>query len=619
MAVLSTILASVTPAWASHVVLRPDGTGDVATFQAGADCVLGVTCDPAPDSLIVEAGVYDEDVRLDLTASDGAAIVCPAGPDATRLRSLTRGNGWDRAVTIAGLKIDGSVRVDESGAALQWSGCRFMGVTVSHSFVGRHVFADCEFRGRLDVAGAGSLDRCRFAGPGAALHLTQFALDVRDCVFESAADTALFATPGDQTFLALEGCSFRSVDRAIVVNPAPAYYRDGLRVTRCRFEDVTHEAISFQMLNTWGSNDIQFDIQRSRFSRCGAGIRLEGKGRIDLTMFADTLEDTQGIAVNAAGRLGWKLDSLVIRGGHAGAIALCETGAPIPSRWLTRSWIEDNAGDAVVLQGHDDPNLRNRVVAQNVIARNGGTGVRSEDGVSLLDNLVVGNSGRGLHLTSSQATHDSVVRNTVVGSGGAGVLIVAAQGSAPVAAIENNLSVENLGAGIARQGTVNGTARGNDAWRNRFADFEGVDPAMNLSADPYFCVPATLDYRVASNSPCAPGGTYGQIGAFGTGCEPQVVSVDPGPAAGVVIANVAPNPLVSGREVTVSFTLPRPASATMDVLDAGGRRVASRDLAESGAGSHRVKLRVDALPPGIYWLRVAQAGRSASSKISILP
>jgi hypothetical protein len=231
----------------------------------------------------------------------------------------------------------------------------------------------------------------------------------------------------------------------------------------------------------------------------------------------------------------------------------------------------------------------------------------------------VANAGHGLHLMPNQATHDSLVRNTVAANGGDGILLAAAEGAAPVTYVENNLAAENMGIGIALQGEGIGTRKGNDAWRNHAGDYLGVDQDSNVIANPLFCNASTLDYHVALNSPCAPTGTYGQIGAFGAGCEPQVVSVGPRATAGVVIANVAPNPLVSGREITVSFTLPAPASATMDVLDAGGRRVASQALTENGVGSHRVKLRVDDLTPGIYWLRVTQAGRAASSKVAILP
>ena len=107
--------------------------------------------------------------------------------------------------------------------------------------------------------------------------------------------------------------------------------------------------------------------------------------------------------------------------------------------------------------------------------------------------------------------------------------------------------------------------------------------------------------------------------SFGVGCERQVVAVVPSGSGDLAIGRVAPNPLIGGREVTVSFTLPKADAVTMEVLDATGRRLASHDLGQSVAGDHRVQLRMQDLAPGIYWVRVAQAGKAAASKVSILP
>jgi hypothetical protein len=106
---------------------------------------------------------------------------------------------------------------------------------------------------------------------------------------------------------------------------------------------------------------------------------------------------------------------------------------------------------------------------------------------------------------------------------------------------------------------------------------------------------------------------------LGVGCDAQVVGVWPSFSTQLAISRVAPNPIVSGRDVMVSFTLPTAERATMDVLDAGGRRVTRQALNETGAGDHRIQLRIRDLPPGIYWLQVAQAGRAAASKVCVLP
>jgi len=42
----------------------------------------------------------------------------------------------------------------------------------------------------------------------------------------------------------------------------------------------------------------------------------------------------------------------------------------------------------------------------------------------------------------------------------------------------------------------------------------------NISADPLFCDPARLDLSIAEDSPCAPGGECGLMGALSIGCGP---------------------------------------------------------------------------------------------------
>ena len=57
--------------------------------------------------------------------------------------------------------------------------------------------------------------------------------------------------------------------------------------------------------------------------------------------------------------------------------------------------------------------------------------------------------------------------------------------------------------------------------------------------------------------------------------------------------------------------------ATLDLMDAAGRRVARQDLGGLGSGEHTVSL-PGAPPSGVYWARVSQAGRSASAHFVLL-
>jgi hypothetical protein len=70
-----------------------------------------------------------------------------------------------------------------------------------------------------------------------------------------------------------------------------------------------------------------------------------------------------------------------------------------------------------------------------------------------------------------------------------------------------------------------------------------------------------------------------------------------------------PNPAVG--PLTVAFTLARAEPATLELLDVSGRRIIARDLGNFGPGRHEIRLgECGCTPPGMYWLRLAQAGRS---------
>jgi hypothetical protein len=74
------------------------------------------------------------------------------------------------------------------------------------------------------------------------------------------------------------------------------------------------------------------------------------------------------------------------------------------------------------------------------------------------------------------------------------------------------------------------------------------------------------------------------------------------------LAGLRPNPAVG--ELAVSFTLPSAAPATLALLDVSGRRLIAREVGSLGPGRHLQRLGEGArFAPGIYWLRLTQAGR----------
>ena len=73
------------------------------------------------------------------------------------------------------------------------------------------------------------------------------------------------------------------------------------------------------------------------------------------------------------------------------------------------------------------------------------------------------------------------------------------------------------------------------------------------------------------------------------------------------------------RRLLVDLTLPGAAPATLELLDLGGRRIESRRIEALGAGHHQIELGTGSeLRPGMYFVRLIQAGRSLTAKTVVL-
>lgn len=88
------------------------------------------------------------------------------------------------------------------------------------------------------------------------------------------------------------------------------------------------------------------------------------------------------------------------------------------------------------------------------------------------------------------------------------------------------------------------------------------------------------------------------------------------PSAAMAL-RVWPNPAVG--PLSVSFALEADGPARLEMFDVRGQRLLSRDVEASGAGDHRLDFgRAKDYPSGIYFLRLTQAGRSASTRFAIV-
>ena len=90
------------------------------------------------------------------------------------------------------------------------------------------------------------------------------------------------------------------------------------------------------------------------------------------------------------------------------------------------------------------------------------------------------------------------------------------------------------------------------------------------------------------------------------------------PTTALSLTGVVPNPSPAGLHVR--FSLPAAAPATLALFDLGGRLVRKVDVGSLGAGAHTVDLGTGLeLDPGVYWVRLEQAGRAITRKAAFTP
>jgi len=73
------------------------------------------------------------------------------------------------------------------------------------------------------------------------------------------------------------------------------------------------------------------------------------------------------------------------------------------------------------------------------------------------------------------------------------------------------------------------------------------------------------------------------------------------------------------RAHSAGFVLPSSSPARLSLLDLAGREVTAQDVGTLGPGRHVVRL-IGTHPtrPGIYFVRLTQAGRTLNSRICVL-
>jgi hypothetical protein len=119
-------------------------------------------------------------------------------------------------------------------------------------------------------------------------------------------------------------------------------------------------------------------------------------------------------------------------------------------------------------------------------------------------------------------------------------------------------------------------------------------------------------YKIAAED------VHGNLGPYTSLTLPGTLDVAGGGSFAFALAGVRPNP-ASGRRLPVAFVLPDARRATLELLDVSGRRIRASEVGDLGPGPHSVDLAAGAAAtPGLYWVRLTQGIRTATTRVAIV-
>lgn len=631
---LSSFLFVVAPALASHVTVRPDGSGDYPTIQAAVDALT--LNPPLADTLLLEPGHYDEIVN---DYGFERAIWGRGGAGATRVKGFTSLPEQPREVggpygRIVGVTIDSHVSWGRNTRMAYWEDCVFAaGYDGFTNQGGGAPLRHCTFRDTSSFVGFGfEMKDCTFEGAPIFVENSIGYFTLQNCIFRGPAAALATVNPRDESDIVFDGCTFSGAHDAIATL-SRGYPNQFLLARRSRFENLSGAALRHEFTEPLEESRYYLSFRvvliDCSISEVEHAVWCRSTHLIDLGMARDTISSCGGIAIDATLRSGG-ITGLDLRDAHGGGVRLTiQNYFPWPHAYdpsppvsfeLRDSRIRDCAGDGIRIEQAPNPvwHPQHLAMRNSTIESNGGAGITFEGAQPTVTGcLVRGNGDVGiLAIPAGAAPACSLSNNTVVENQRRGIEIKSAT-RLPSLAVDHNLVTNNRGGGIAVLGAFRGAVAMNDVFANGGAAFSGPIPhGVNLEVDPLYCEALTGDFHVRQDSPCGVLGPFGIIGAFGIGCLP------PSPVAEMVRLRsplgLSPNP--ARGPVTFAWTSGAALDA-IELFDVQGRRrwnAAGASLHSGAVHWNGSGIGGERLPAGIYLVRWRAGDRQGSSRLVLL-
>lgn len=513
-----------TGASARTILIRPDGTGDFPTIQAGIDAAAN------SDTVLLADGTYHGDGNRDIEYRGKAITVmsynsipefCIIDCQGSLLdphRAFHFCNGETSSSILRGVTIKNGYSSNRGGGIFCHSNLL---CNSASPLIERCIITDCTSPWGAGLAAGVVLD------DDPCWQTENSCPILKDCDFlNNHGIGACYLFYAGVPSIIVTDCTFSdNDDDGLVIEVWASDWSDGTHVINCTANNNSGTGIK-----VWQEFGIA-NIQNCRtHNNSENGIDLGGSESV--VMFLDHGD-----------LLGNRQSGLIVRHFVAATVR--------------NSAIRNNGEYGI----YCDSYMAARIV-YSAVSENDGVGISGFRHVVVDSSAVCNNGGGGIEVryadVSSGMQNTRVVQSTIANNRGYGVFLNG-NGSAEVRAaiIAYNLGKSIVcpeGESIITQSDVYGNVGGD--WVGCIAGQENA--AGNLWADPRFCIGTARNFFLRSDSPCAAENNDGvQIGYSPVGCSPTTVGEVEQPGASRLYQN-APNPF--NPMTTLRFDILYPVS-----------------------------------------------------------
>ncbi|MFH1681757.1 MAG: right-handed parallel beta-helix repeat-containing protein [Candidatus Eisenbacteria bacterium] len=575
--------------------IRPDGTGDAPTIQAGIDSAT------AGDTVLLDEGIFIGGGNRDIRFRGKAVIVRGKGdPDLHVIdckgtpgdphRGFLFESGEGPGSVLSSLTVTGGHTAGYGGGIL----CRNGSSPTLDNLIVRG--------NRADTRGGGMY--CHGASA-----------EIVECVFRANSSRSGGGIWGRRAFLRITGSLFeeniaghQDYDFAGAIGCDSSDY---LILEKVRFEanEAPIAGAVSVYITPFRATDCAF-VGNTASMLCGAFFSFPVVGAYAVTLRG--CEFTENSAVVSAGALALQ--------GDRDTLSACS---------FTRN--EANWGGALFLSGGDS-RIEECSFIDNHARRSGGVldiyGSASLRGCTIAGNTAA-DSGGVIHVSYAEPIELEGCTIAFNGAPHGGTISVPRGTGSSVILSRSIVAYSDSGEAVLCDGVgCDATLSCCDLYGNVGGDWVGfIAPQAgingNLSENPLFCDEETNDFTLDADSPCLDAPGCGLVGAWGWGCG---VPVGVAGGAGILpgttyLGRGAPNPL--NPSTTIRFGLARAGRVSLVIHDTAGRRVRILAREDRPAGEHAVTWDGrDAggrdVASGVYLVRMETEGRSSARKVIIL-